>query len=467
MTRSKHLVELSFGTLHFEAAQDHPNKMKFSGVLVRLDEASTKAPNGSEGHRIFLPTKVAEKKLKTLINTGLNYSEDLDKHAQRRKVGTIIKAWIQGKDLCVEGVIWKKDFPEAQTDLKRKDLGMSMELGEVSVVDCDADIWVLDDFTFLGATILKKDAAAYYRTQAIAARAEEGRKGNMAIKSAKTATVIGKVGKVALGGGQIAKIAAQAATAAVEASVTPTLNAMTTVLTSLSARMDDLEATSDVDSAMDEEMETKEADACDGEIKSAKKKATGSDDEDDDDDDAGDEEDGDEMDSAVDKGDLEDLGEADDGDEDDPGHMNKDAKNKGDKTTSEDKVGKTVSSGALKQIFSTLTKLNEKIDASVALSQKLAKQAKRQRVQLNAASKQTERRSLTPELITLLAKGGVDGRELQASGTKMSVSDVDGIMATLEAAGVRMDTVQRMTIKHKFLQAGVMEQGVVHRGLGL
>src|ERR1017187_3799529 len=164
-----------------EADAQHPNKLKFKGVLVRLDEASSKPPNGAAGHRIFVSTEVAKKRLGSLIGMGLNYAPDLDSHAQQRKVGVITKAWIDGKDLRVEGHVWKHDFPKAEKDLKQTGLGMSMELGDVRVDDPHADVWALDDFQFLGATILWRDSAAYNRTQAIAARAE--RRDSMATKT--------------------------------------------------------------------------------------------------------------------------------------------------------------------------------------------------------------------------------------------------------------------------------------------
>lgn len=121
-------LELGVVSLFLEAGGQHPNKMRFSGVLVRLNEASTKPPNGAQGHRIYVSSEVAKKRLSTLIGMGVNYAPDLDTHAQRRKVGVIDKAWIDGNDLKVEGHIWKHDFPESETDLKQSGLGMSMEL---------------------------------------------------------------------------------------------------------------------------------------------------------------------------------------------------------------------------------------------------------------------------------------------------------------------------------------------------
>jgi hypothetical protein len=145
---------------------DHPNLSPFKGTLLMLDESSTQPPHGSDGHAIFVPTRVAEQRLATLPGMAINYQTDLEGHNPGKKIGVITKARIEGKKVKVEGVIWKKDFPEALRTFRmnKGKLGMSMELGDVYVRDKDEDIWHLEDFHFTGATILKKDHAAYENT---------------------------------------------------------------------------------------------------------------------------------------------------------------------------------------------------------------------------------------------------------------------------------------------------------------
>lgn len=143
----------------------HVNKLPFQGVLLILDQASTKPPHGSRGHRIYVPEKVAKEHLEDLIGMAVNYdTHGLDSHETRHKVGVITKAWIKGDKVLVSGSIWKKDFPEAARDLRRSGLGMSMELADVYVRDEDEPVWHLEDFTFTGATVLLKSAAAYFDT---------------------------------------------------------------------------------------------------------------------------------------------------------------------------------------------------------------------------------------------------------------------------------------------------------------
>lgn len=446
-------------------ASKHPNEMSFKGVLVRLDEPSTKPPNGSEGHRIYVPTAVAKRRLKTLIGMGLNYSPDLKSHAQRRKVGVIKKAWIEGQDLYVSGVVWKHDFPEAEKDLKRPSLGMSMELGKVQVADLDAEIWKLEDFFFLGATILKKDAAAYHKTLAIAAKAEE-RKNDMAtVKKAKGKETV----EDQLTPKRIAEIAAAAAVEATK----PMFNSINKNMNLLATRVEQIDlaagAASDVEdedvTISAEEMDD-DTEACGDDMK-VKAKATDEDEEDM-------EEEDEEMESAsehgIEEGDLEDLGPdtADDEEGDTrPGHLGNGAKNKGNKTSTSGKLGKNinqpVTGAAVAVLRKEVKKLNAKLSASVEENTKLRKRLAKFEKQVSAASVEINRRSLSPELTTLLAKASLDADDLRASGMKLSVQDVD---AVLNNAGINLEPMKRIELKNAFFAAGLMEEGAVTRGAG-
>ncbi len=147
--------------------KQHPNASPFEGTLLLLDEPSNQPPHGAQGHLIHVSKEVAEKTLKSLPGMAVNYdSGDLEGHDPQRKIGVITEAWIDGKEAKVKGLIWKKDFPEAMTAFRRNrgKLGMSMELGDVYVADKDDPVWDLKDFHFTGATILKKDHAAYEST---------------------------------------------------------------------------------------------------------------------------------------------------------------------------------------------------------------------------------------------------------------------------------------------------------------
>lgn len=445
-------IYISGGAVSFENDPSHPNQMILKGVLVRLDEPSTKPPGGAEGHRILLPTDIAKERLSTLLNMGLNYSPALDTHAQRRKVGTIVKAWIDGKDLCIQAVVWKHDFPEAEQDLKQKGLGMSMEIGSVCVEDPDAQVWKITDFYFLGATVLWKDAAAYYRTQAIAAKGA-----STMTKTAKKKTTA--TAAVQPDGNKVVEMAAGAAAEAVKDLLLPTINRQTQILAGLATRLDSMElqilGSTELEAKGKKEEDEK---ACDNMESKAK-------DDEDDEDEEDDEDDDEDIDAEdVNKGSLEETGPdtSDDADDDDePGHINKGAMNKGSKTTCEDTVGKTVASARLKQQI----KSNRELSARVAeLEKQLATASKRQartEKQVAASAAQTARRSavvLDPSTLGLLQKSGLDATEIKASGQKLTIAEVDAMLA-----GSEMDTVKRMEMKNHLLRAGVMEEGTVKR----
>ena len=149
----------------------HPNKMPFNATLLVCDEPSDKPPHGAQGHRILVTSRVAKSKLNGLPGMAVNYDpSDMDEHATQNKVGVITKAWMEGPEVKIAGFVWKKDFPNAERDLKRKDLGTSMELADVFVKNEHAPVWELNDFEFTGATILKRNAAAYTKTSLSASK---------------------------------------------------------------------------------------------------------------------------------------------------------------------------------------------------------------------------------------------------------------------------------------------------------
>ena len=216
-------------------------------------------------------------------------------------------------------------------------------------------------------------------------------------------------------------------------------------------------AGAEVDAKGKKEDEEEDEDACD---MASKAKEDDDDDEDDDDEEDIDAED-------INKGDLEELGPEtgdDEEDDDDPGHLSQGAKNRGDKTTSEEKVGKTVSSARLKQAL----KSNKMLAAKVAqLSQELAaaktKSAKavaKVQKQVAAATQQMTRKSLDSVSLGLLSKSGINAQELQSSGQKLAVAEVDAILA---AGSTAMGIVERMQFKNNLRNAGLMDDGVVER----
>lgn len=170
LVRYAHKAPFALEAMGFEIsdaiAEPHINRVPFSGVLSRVDEPSTRPPNGAEGHKVLIPRAVAERALPTLIGMGIDVDTDFKDHEKTRKIGVITEAHIAGKDLVIAGHIFGKDFPDETNYIQKNKniLGASYEIADVHVRDTAAPIWELESFVFTGAAVLKKSAAAYAKT---------------------------------------------------------------------------------------------------------------------------------------------------------------------------------------------------------------------------------------------------------------------------------------------------------------
>src|ERR1035437_2927668 len=348
----------------------HPNKMPFKGTLLLLDVPSDKPPHGAEGHRIYVPTSTAKKRLSSLINMGVNYSAELGAHAPQHKVGVITGARIEGNKVLVHGFFWQRDFPKVKQDMQSGRLGMSMELQDVTVRQKDAPVWYLEDFHFSGATILFKSAAAYTQTSLSAGAIQHlgqmwGSRVKDEIRKIARKTVIAaaaasrqpegghmkplKKEKAASNDGQrLVQAIAAGVGPAISRAVTESLEPFVGLLrkqqasiTRISASVEEAKALSlaaahHEDEDAEEEVEEvaakaeddldADSDTEDDDGEDSKKKKHDEEDDDNDNDE--------DLDAA-----LEDL-EDDTAEEDKPGELNKDFENMGDKTTRTGRIGK-------------------------------------------------------------------------------------------------------------------------------
>lgn len=506
------LASINYKLGNIEVGQEeHPNAMPWSGILLVTDQASDQAPSGAEGHRILVPKSVAEKRLKTLKNMGLNYKGSRDGHAVRNKVGVITDAWMEGNAVKVKGVIWKKDFPEAVNDLKGQRLGMSMELAKVDVENPDADIWNLQDFVFTGATALWPQAAAYHRT-ALAASRDKNKSGGTNVKK-----------KVANKGGANVDILATAIgtklgdslgvaiAAAMEKSLAPTLKSIQDGQAELldeirASRADDGEDDDEGENGLGhlEQVLAGRDDDDDGEDLNAKGRK---DDDDDDDEDEDDEDDGEDLNAG---GKDDDSDDDDDEDEDDEDEDEEDGEGKRMKTKrmksravksramksrgrrdvdSEAPYmpitkarGRMKSKGVLERVksrgrhveamaaaaeeISENRRMLRELHAEVGNLRRMTKSQrgviKKMEAQQDMFSEHITRRTLPPEAAALLQKSGVDAGTLYAEGRKLSVGQVDQMLAE-GAPG--LEPKERMGIKNILLQHGLMDEGVINRQL--
>ena len=152
--------------------EEHPNRMPFTGILTRVDEASDEPPGGAAGKRVFIPKEVAQVALPTLMGMGVDTTPEFDGHDAQFKIGVITEATIEGNAVHIAGFLYASDFPEecARIKSEKNRLGFSYEC-KVAISDKNADPWVVDRIIFTGAAILYKDKAAY-RTTSLAAKAD-------------------------------------------------------------------------------------------------------------------------------------------------------------------------------------------------------------------------------------------------------------------------------------------------------
>jgi hypothetical protein len=144
----------------------HLNRMPFSGVLVKLDQPSDGAPDGTGGKRIVLTKSAARAALDSLLGMAVDFTPEMDGHDPQAKIGLITSAEIDGQDLLIEGFIYAADFPDVASKIKvhKEALGFSFEARDLVTNNPDADPVSIVDCVFTGAAILFKDKAAYKTT---------------------------------------------------------------------------------------------------------------------------------------------------------------------------------------------------------------------------------------------------------------------------------------------------------------
>lgn len=161
--------------LNISADDGHPNKMPFSGVLVRLDQPSNEPPGGASGRRIIVTKEAAERALETLLGMAVDFKPSFDGHDTQAKIGIITAADIQGDAIVIDGFVYAADFPETAARIKalQSALGFSFEAQRITVDDPGADVLRITELAFTGAAILRKDKAAYQTTSLAASAAKD------------------------------------------------------------------------------------------------------------------------------------------------------------------------------------------------------------------------------------------------------------------------------------------------------
>jgi len=144
---------------------DHPNRMPFSGVLTRVNQTSDMPPNGSNGKRTLIPSEVAEAAIPSLMGMAVDFTPELDGHDAQSKIGLITEAQIEGDALNISGFFYAADFPEECARIQAEKDALGFSYEcQARIRDLSADIWEVDYCIFTGAAVLYKDLAAYQTT---------------------------------------------------------------------------------------------------------------------------------------------------------------------------------------------------------------------------------------------------------------------------------------------------------------
>ena len=150
-----------------EGIEGHPNRQPFRGLLTWIDLPSDSGPSGAKGHRVILSRLAAENAVHTLLGMGVNWHESSEHHDPRRKVGIVTHAEVIEKRLEIGGYLFANDFPEVVKrvrDGRAGDMGFSYDMANVALEDPRGKVWKVLDCTFTGASLIRKDRAAYRNT---------------------------------------------------------------------------------------------------------------------------------------------------------------------------------------------------------------------------------------------------------------------------------------------------------------
>ncbi len=140
--------------------EDHPNKVYFSGILTRIDEPSDLPVGGSGKKLVVLPKDVAEKALASLLGMAIDFSDNLSGHDTQQKIGIITEATIVGNAIHIKGFFYALDYPEVVKRIQAEKSRLGFSY-EAQVTHKP-----LDDDTVIMTSCMFTGAAVLYKDKA-------------------------------------------------------------------------------------------------------------------------------------------------------------------------------------------------------------------------------------------------------------------------------------------------------------
>lgn len=157
---------------------DHPNRIPFSGIMARVDKPSDKSVGGAGGKRVLLSRAVAEAALPSLLGMAVDFTAALDGHSPQNKIGLITEAWIDGDAIRIKGFFYGADFPSEVKAIQANKEQLGFSY------ECQARVRSMNDDPLQVVSCMFTGAAvlykdkAAYQTTALAASADRTETGD-------------------------------------------------------------------------------------------------------------------------------------------------------------------------------------------------------------------------------------------------------------------------------------------------
>ncbi len=193
---------LQFNNFKFEStADEHINKLPFSGICLFADKPSDAIPCGAD-KPVKFSREAIQNALDSFAGMGVNCrynpwdcpEDALTGHDEHFKIGVVERAELEADGgVHIDGLLWKHDMYEVCFMIQnaKDSLGFSVEVFIEDMKDL-GDCYEVEQFTFTGVSILYKNLAAFRTTQ-IAAQAKQMQKETDLMTKEELDAIVGKI----------------------------------------------------------------------------------------------------------------------------------------------------------------------------------------------------------------------------------------------------------------------------------
>lgn len=186
-------LKLFSDSIELQASQI-ANQYPFTATITYAGKLSDGFVGGTEGipggpYQVLITPELLRKKIKSLAGKSVLVS-DLESHSKNFKIGTFLQAWVESVELpdgtlalaakasglIIETEENKEIVEQIIEEARAEKLGFSYDIKDVKFelkasTDSSTDQFVeVTDFEWRGATILRRDAAAYEETRLAASK---------------------------------------------------------------------------------------------------------------------------------------------------------------------------------------------------------------------------------------------------------------------------------------------------------